>query len=158
MFIPSIKVHNEYGDFDSTLEWKCYEQKILPFKNSGEYFNVLLHTTYEIIPKLIKKVTIQLKTKTKVVERVVEHNASYTCDFQYSINTDNGEQIHIVEFKSKFSAKDFAYTLRRKLIRMRIAEWNEKEGWEKFVFHEYKESDLELPPKKPRKKKEQKSK
>lgn len=158
MFIPSKKVINEWGTFDSTPEWLCFEQKIIPHIQSGEYFDWKLHQTYEIIPKLTKTVYIQLKTKVKAVERVVEHNAEYTCDFQYSVNTDKGEQIYIVEFKSSYSAKARDYTLRRKLIRRRIAEWNEREGWDKWVFLEYKETDLVLPPKKKRKKKSKKEK
>lgn len=158
MFIPSKKVINEWGTFDSTPEWLCFEQKILPFIQSGEYFDWKLHQTYEIIPKLTKTIYIQLKTKVKAVERVVEQNAEYTCDFQYSRNTERGIEIHIVEFKSSYSAKARDYTLRRKLIRRNIALWNEQEGWEKWIFDEYKESDLVMPPKKKRVKKSKKEK
>lgn len=155
-FIPSKKVINEYGTFDSTPEWWCFEQKILPLMKSGEIYDVQLHQAFEIIPRLTKKVLVPLKTKMKVVERVVERNAEYTCDFVYKRNTPQGIEIHIVEFKSSYSKQARDYSLRKKLIRRRIAEWNEAEGWEKWVFDEYKETDLETPPKKVRVKKSKK--
>ena len=157
-FIPSKKVHNQYGDFDSEPEWLCFEQKILPLWNSGEIYDVELQHTFEIIPRLTKKVIVPLKTKFKYVERVVEKAAVYTCDFLYKRNTSAGIECHIVEFKSNYSAKARDYSLRRKLIRRKIAEWNEAEGWEKWVFDEYKEKDLVMPPKKKREKKPKKEK
>ena len=120
-YIPSKKVHNQYGTFDSTPEWWCFEQKILPLWNSGEIYDVQLQQSFEIIPKLTKKVVVPLKTKVKIVERVVERNAEYTCDFLYKRNTPQGIECHIVEFKSKYSAKARDYSLRRKLIRRNIA-------------------------------------
>ena len=156
MFIPSKKVHNEYGDFDSVPEWQCYEQKILPLINSGKAFDLKLHQSYEIIPRLVKKEYVQLKTKVKEVERVIERAAEYTCDFQYSVQTEQGIRIFIVEFKSSFSAQARDYPLRRKLIKRKIMEWNEQVGWDKWVFIEYKETDLIKPPKKERKKKTKK--
>lgn len=155
-FIPHKKVHNQYGDFDSEPEWWCFEQKILPLWNSGEIYDVQLQQSFEIIPKLTKKVVIPLKTKVKIVERVVERNAEYTCDFLYKRNTPKGVECHIVEFKSNYSAQARDYPLRRKLIKRKIAEWNEAEGWDKWVFDEYKETDLVKPPKKKRVKKTKK--
>lgn len=152
-FIPSKKVSNSYGNFDSETEWWCYEQKILPLISSGEIYDVQLHQTFEIIPRLTKKVVVPLKTKVKIVERVVEKAAVYTCDFFYKRNTSKGVEFHIVECKSNFSAQARDYPLRRKLIRRKMAEWNEAEGWEKWVFDEYKETDLVKPPKKVRVKK-----
>lgn len=156
MFIPSKKVHNEYGTFDSEPEWWCFEQKILPRMKNGEIVNVSLHDTFTIIPPLKKTVAIQLKTKVKYVERSVEQAAEYTCDFTYDVETEHGLQHHVVEYKSNYSAKARDYSLRRKLIRRLLAEWNETAGWEKYVFDEYREKDLETPPKKPRKKREPK--
>lgn len=158
MFIPSKKVHNEYGTFDSEPEWWCFEQKILPRMKRGEIVNVSLHDTFTIIPPLKKTVAIQLKTKVKYVERSVEQAAEYTCDFTYDVETEHGLQHHVVEYKSNYSAKARDYSLRRKLIRRLLAEWNETAGWEKYVFDEYREKDLETPPKKPRKKREKKVK
>lgn len=151
--IPSKKVHNEYGDFDSIPEWLCFEQKILPRMKSGEIVNVSLHDTFTIIPPLKKKVEVQLKTKTKIVERTIEREAKYSCDYAFDIETENGLQRHIIEFKSKYSSQFPDYRLRRKLIRRLLGEMNEQEGWEKYVFEEYQEKDLIKPPKKERKKK-----
>lgn len=158
MFIPHKKVQNEYGTFDSEPEWLCFEQKILPRMKSGEIVNVSLHDTFTIIPPLRRTVAVPLKTKVKYVERTLEQKAEYTCDFTYDIETPDGMQHHIVEFKSNFSARARDYPLRRKLIRRLIEEWNIKEGWEKFVFEEYRENDLDKPPKKLRKKREKKPK
>ncbi len=157
MFIPSKKVQNEYGVFDSEPEWHCFEQKILPRMRSGEITNVSMHDSFVIIPPLKRTVAVQLKTKTKYVERSLEREAVYTCDFTYDVETPNGLQHYIVEFKSNFSAQARDYPLRRKLIRRLIEEWNKQAGWEKFVFVEYREKDLVKPPKPPRKKREKKT-
>lgn len=154
--ISGKQVKNEYGVFDSDPEWLCFEQKILPRMKSGEIVNVSLHETFTIIPPLKKKVEVQLKTKTKIVEKSVERGADYTCDYVYEVETEHGLQKHIVEFKSTYSRRFPEYGLRRKLIRKLISEWNEEAGWEKFVFEEYLESDLVLPPKKKRSKKQKK--
>jgi len=151
--ISGRKVENEYGVFDSEPEWLCFEQKILPKLKSGEIVNVSLHDSFTIIPSLKEKVEVQLKTKTKIVERTVERGADYTCDYTFEVETENGLQKHIVEFKSDYSRRFPEYGLRRKLIRKLISEWNEEAGWEKFVFEEYREGDLIKPPKKERKKK-----
>lgn len=151
--ISGKQVVNEYGVFDSEPEWLCFEQKILPRMKNGEIVNVSLHETFTIIPPLKKKVEVQLKTKTKIVERSIEQRADYTCDYVFEIETENGLQKHIVEFKSEYTRRFPEYGLRRKLIRKLISEWNEEAGWEKFVFEEYLDKDLILPPKKKRNKK-----
>lgn len=154
MFIPSKKVHNEYGDFDSDTEWLVFKQIILPMQEQGLIDGLELHKTYEIIPKLTIQVPVVLKTKTKYVERVLEQAARYTCDFFYRSVQD--DTIHIVEVKSNFSARARDYPLRRKLIRRKIVEWNNELGWEKYKFDEYKETDIVMEKKvrKPKKKKQ----
>lgn len=156
--ISSKQVSNEYGVFDSKPEWLCFEQKILPRMKSGEIVNVSLHDSFTIIPPLKKKVEVQLKTKTKIVEKSVEREAIYSCDYAFDIQTEHGLQRHIVEFKSSYTRRFSDYVLRRKLLRSLIAKWNEEAGWEKYVFEEYMEKDLIKPPKKERKKKEKKEK
>lgn len=154
MFIPSKKVHNEYGDFDSDTEWLVFKQIILPKVESGEADNLEFHVTFEIIPKLTIQVPVVLKTKTKYVERVLERAAEYTCDFLYHSVQD--DTIHIVEAKSNYSAKARDYPLRKKLIHRKIVEWNKELGWEKYKFDEYKETDIvkEKKVRKPKKKKQ----
>lgn len=158
MFIPSKKVHNEYGDFDSETEWLVFEQIILPMLNDGVIDELSLHESFEIIPRLTVLVPKVLKTKIKYVERVLEQNAEYTCDFLYHDRRD--DTMHIVEVKSNYSARARDYPLRRKLIRRLIVEWNAKEGWERYKFDEYKETDIvkEKKPKRVRKVKSKKQK
>lgn len=155
--IPHKKVTTKWGTFDSELESTCFEQKVVPLIESGVASNWMLHTSFEIIPKLVKQVVKQLKTKTKIIERVEEQNAVYTCDFQYDIEMSNGIRTYIVEFKSKYTKKESDYILRRKLIKHKISQWNNKEGWDKWFFVEYTEKDLTKPPKKERVKKSKKN-
>lgn len=140
MYIPSKKVVNEYGKFDSEEEWLCFKQKILPMSEAGYIDCLERQVSFEIIPKLTIKVPVALKTKIKVVERVLERAAEYTCDFFYHDKRD--DTTHIVEFKSRYSSTARDYPLRRKLIKRLICEWNEKEGRTKYVFDEYKDTDL----------------
>ena len=88
---------------------------------------------YEIIPAITYEKTIVLKTKTKVVERVDEKPAHYTCDFQY---LRDGVLV-IEDAKSDATRREKDYVLRRKLIKHLIREQNEVAGREVMRFNEW---------------------
>ena len=88
---------------------------------------------YEIIPAIKVQKEIALKTKTKVVERVEEKAAHYTCDFQYF---QNGVLV-IEDAKSEATRKEKDYVLRRKLMKHLIKEQNEMAGRETMRFNEW---------------------
>lgn len=88
---------------------------------------------YEIIPAITYEKTIVLKTKTKVVERVDEKPAHYTCDFQYL----KGGVLVIEDAKSDATRREKDYVLRRKLMKHLIREQNEVAGRELMRFNEW---------------------
>ena len=62
----SKKIKNEYGVFDSKAEY----ERFLYLKHQediGVITDLKRQVEFEIIPKLVKKVEVQLKTKTKIV-------------------------------------------------------------------------------------------
>ena len=87
----------------------------------------------EIIPKLTYMKVVQLKTKTKEVERTDELPAHYTCDFCYK----RDGKIIVEEVKSKATAMVRDYPLRRKLIKWKLRKLSKQEGVE-YVFNEIK--------------------
>lgn len=130
----SKKVKNEHGVFDSKTEY----ERFLYLKHQediGVISFLKRQVRFEIIPKLIKKEKIQLKTKTKEVYRVDEMAAHYTSDFTY-INA-NGQFV-ISECKGGGTLQRLAdYVLRRKLIKRIIYLHNEEVGFEDWIFEEY---------------------
>lgn len=118
--------------FDSKTEAQRYAQ-LKHQLDIGVISDLRLQVQFEIIPKLISREEITLKTKTKTIERIAERAAHYTADFVY---TNSSGQTVIEEVKSKGTMLARDYPLRRKLIRKKIAEMNEKEGFEKYTFSE----------------------
>lgn len=129
----SKKVRNEYGEFDSKAEY----ERFLVLKHQediGVISDLQRQVKFEIIPKLIRKEKIQLKTKTKEVDRVEEMAAHYTADFCYF--NEEGKYV-ILEIKGKYLGKLADYVLRRKLIKQLIYKHNLEVGFEDWIFEEY---------------------
>lgn len=68
--------------FDSRLEGKRYEV-LRDAAKRGEISNLRRQVEYELIPKQTRPVAFRLKTKAKVVDRVVERPCIYRADFVY---------------------------------------------------------------------------
>lgn len=129
----SKKIKNEYGVFDSKAEY----ERFLYLKHQediGVITDLKRQVEFEIIPKLVKKVEVQLKTKTKIVERVEERPAHYTADFCY-YNSEG--QYVILEIKGKYLGKLADYVLRRKLIKQIVYKHNQSVGYEDWIFEEF---------------------
>lgn len=109
--------------FDSTAEMERY-LALKVEEHKGKIRDLELQKEFEIIPKLVHEECIQLKTKVKIVEKVDERAANYTCDFFY-FDVKKGVWI-VEEVKSKMTAKLADYILRRKLVKRLIKEHNEK--------------------------------
>lgn len=121
-----------YGmSFDSKTEASHY-MKLKTRQENGEITNLQLQVEFEIIPKLVVDELKVLKTKTKLVHKVLERAAHYTADFVYE---ENGKII-IEEVKSRGTMLARDYPLRRKLIRKKIAEMNNSLGVERYKFRE----------------------
>lgn len=119
--------------FDSTAEADRYDELKL-LERQGLITELELQKGFEIIPKLVKSITVQLKTKKKTVFRVEEQNAMYHCDFYY--HDERIDKYVIEEYKSPMTAKLTDYILRRKLMKALIDKWNTYCGSEKYVFRE----------------------
>lgn len=129
----SKKIRNEHGEFDSKTEFNRYLY-LKHLEDVGEIRDLQRQVRFEIIPKLIKKVEVQLKTKTKIVERVEERPAHYTADFCYY--NSEGQYI-ILEIKGKYLGKLADYVLRRKLIKQIVYKHNQSVGYEDWIFEEF---------------------
>lgn len=126
------KFRNEWGEWASKSEfWRFAE--LLEMQRSGLISGLQRQVKYEIIPAIRVQKEIALKTKTKVVERVDEKAAHYTCDFQY---TQDGVLV-IEDAKSEATRKEKDYVLRRKLMKHLIQEQNEVAGREVMRFNEW---------------------
>ena len=126
------KIKNAWGEFDSKAEFLRYVE-LLDMQRNGTINSIQRQVKYEIIPviKMVKE--IALKTKTKLVERVDEKPAHYTCDFQY---IQDGVLV-IEDAKSDATRREKDYVLRRKLMKHLIREQNEVAGREVMRFNEW---------------------
>lgn len=105
------KVKTSFGIFDSTSEYKRFLY-LKDMEQKGEISNLQRQVTFTIIPNQYMDKEIKLKTKTKIVSRVVEREVTYTCDFLYE---KDGETI-VEDVKSDYTRKDREYILKRKLM------------------------------------------
>ena len=131
---------NKYGaskvvfkgiSFDSRYErdryiYLCHLQK------QGKISGLRLQVGFRIIKKVIKLIPVQLKTKVRYDQRVVEKEARYHCDFLYK---EDGKII-VEEFKSVMTAELPDYVLRRKLMVNKIYDHNERPNRTQWVFRE----------------------
>lgn len=117
--------------FDSKYEADRYLY-LLDLYKTGKISHLKLQHSFRIIKKVIKLVPVQLKTKVRYDERVVEKEARYTCDFLYE---ENGKII-VEEFKSQMTCSLPDYILRRKLMVNKIYDHNERPNRKQWVFRE----------------------
>ena len=128
----SKKIRNEYGEFDSKAEFERYLH-LKHLEDIGAISYLKRQVKFEIIPKLVRKDKVHLKTKVKEVERVEEMAAHYTADFCY---LDHDGKYIIEELKGSYTKNLADYILRRKLIKRIVFLHNEEVG---FVDWEFKE-------------------
>lgn len=68
--------------FDSKREgqrWLFLKEK----EKAGEISNLQRQVKFELIPPIYEEQTIQLKTKEKVINKLLQKGIYYICDFQY---------------------------------------------------------------------------
>lgn len=128
----SKKIRNEHGEFDSKAEFERYLY-LKHQEDIGVISDLQRQVKFEIIPKLVKKVKVVLKTKTKEVDKIEEKAAHYTADFCY---TDYNGQYIIEELKGGYTKNLADYVLRRKLIKQLIHKHNQEVGFDDWVFEE----------------------
>ena len=96
------------GGYDSQKEHSRANQLKL-MEERGIISNLQFQVKYELIPKQTKQVEVKLKTKTKIVEKVIEQSCSYIADFVY-----NRDGITIVEDSKGMRLPE--YIIKRKLM------------------------------------------
>ena len=78
----------------------------------GEISDLECQPTWELVPHQYATEIVQLKTKTKEVQRLVERKIEYTADFRY---VKNGEVVvEDVKINKRLLPKEFV--LKRKLL------------------------------------------
>ena len=101
-------------------------------QKEGKISNLHTQWRFEIIEKITKRVPVQLKTKVRYEERVIEKTAHYTCDTIYK----EGDRYVIEDVKSEYGRKGSRdYPLRRHLMIKKIKAHNAK-GHGQWIFRE----------------------
>ena len=96
--------------FDSKTERSRY-YTLQMLEKAGEISNLRLQVPFEIIPAIYETVEVQLKTKTKQVQKLVQRAAHYVADFVYKDKDGN----MVVEDSKGFRTKE--YELKKKMMR-----------------------------------------
>lgn len=98
--------------FDSKRESKAY--LILKDLQAQGYISELeLQPKYELIPAIKEQYTKQLKTKTKVCERVVQLAITYTADFRFKC----GGASYVIDIKISPYVLPKEFVLKKKMMR-----------------------------------------
>lgn len=89
------KMETPDGVFDSKGEWERW-LFLKDAERRGLIFNLRRQVKYTLIPTQYRTETVQLKTKTKEVERVAEREITYTADFVYHKDSGYDEPAELV--------------------------------------------------------------
>lgn len=96
--------------FDSRRE-RRRNYKLQTLEKAGEISDLRKQVPFEIIPAVYETVEVQLKTKTKQVQKLVQRAAHYVADFVYKDKDGN----EVVEDAKGFRTKE--YELKKKMMR-----------------------------------------
>lgn len=96
--------------FDSRRERSRY-YTLQVLEKAGEISELRMQVPFEIIPAIYETVEVQLKTKTKQVQKLVQRAAHYVADFVYKDKDGN----MVVEDSKGFRTKE--YLLKKKMMR-----------------------------------------
>lgn len=96
--------------FDSRRERSRY-YTLQVLEKAGEISDLRMQVPFEIIPAIYETVEVQLKTKTKQVQKLVQRAAHYFADFVYKDKDGN----MVVEDSKGFRTKE--YLLKKKMMR-----------------------------------------
>ena len=113
--MAKTKYHNKkvkYAglEFDSKKEMYRYI-RLLSMQEEGLISELRLQVPIEIIPPVYDTIEVQLKTKVKQVQKLVQKAAHYVADFVYKDKDGN----EIVEDTKGFRTKE--YLLKKKIMR-----------------------------------------
>lgn len=133
-------ISNKYGASKTTFKGITFDSRyerdrylyLSDLQRKGKIHGLRLQVGFKIIRKVIKLIPVQLKTKVRYDERVVEKEARYHCDFLY----EEDGRIIVEEFKSRMTAELPDYILRRKLMVNKIYDHNKRPNRREWVFRE----------------------
>ena len=101
-------------EFDSKKEGQRYRELSL-MQRAGKITGLRLQVPFELIPNQYETVTVQLKTKTKEVEKLVERKIEYIADFVYT-DLETGETV-VEDVKGYKQGGAYAvFQIKRKLM------------------------------------------
>lgn len=113
------KMRSKYGNrkakargkvFDSTMERSRY-YTLSMLEKAGEISDLRMQVPYELIPAIYETQEVQLKTKTKQVQKLVQRATYYVADFVYK----DAEGNEVVEDVKGFRTAE--YLLKKKMMR-----------------------------------------
>ena len=96
--------------FDSRTERGRY-YTLQTLEKAGEISDLRMQVPFEIIPAIYETVEVQLKTKTKQVQKLVQRASHYVADFVYKDKDGN----MVVEDSKGFRIPE--YLLKKKMMR-----------------------------------------
>ena len=101
-------------EFDSKKEGQRYRELSL-MQRAGKITGLRLQVPFELIPNQYETITVQLKTKTKQVEKLVERKIEYIADFVYT-DLETGETV-VEDVKGYKQGGAYAvFQIKRKLM------------------------------------------
>ena len=101
-------------EFDSKKEGQRYRELSL-MQRAGKITGLRLQVPFELLPNQYETVTVQLKTKTKEVEKLVERKVEYVADFVYT-DLETGETV-VEDVKGYKQGGAYAvFQIKRKLM------------------------------------------
>ena len=103
--------------FDSVRERDRYIY-LLGCEESGEIIHLRRQVVYELVPEIRETVEVQMKTKVKRVEKVVQRAVTYRADFEYMRWSDGVMVVEDVKICPALVPKE--YVLKEKLFRWRF--------------------------------------
>lgn len=98
--------------FDSKKE-AYYYLHLRTRERNGEISNLRRQVAFELVPPVYEDQIVQLKTKEKIVKRLVEPAIHYIADFVYE---ERGAQV-VMDVKSEATKKDKVYVLKKRMMR-----------------------------------------
>jgi len=103
--------------FDSARERDRYIY-LLEREARGDIMSLRRQVVYELVPGITETIEVQLKTKVKEVEKVVQRAVTYRCDFEYVRCSDGATVVEDVKICPALMPKEFV--IKEKLFRWRF--------------------------------------
>lgn len=112
-------MRSKYGNKKAKANGKVFDSRrergryytLQTLEKAGEISDLRMQVPFEIIPAIYETVEVQLKTKTKQVQKLVQRAAHYVADFVYKDKDGN----IVVEDSKGYRTKE--YELKKKMMR-----------------------------------------